>query len=208
MRWLGRSRRPARRTLRTKPFDESALPDSTHPSHDAGVSEGLLLAEYATRMAIKNHIVVDALRAGHNYDPAIHEVEAAAMLRELATEQGMVAGRVDEELADASGLRGDARHPHDYRNADVENLMLRRRVALDLALALREKSESTDDVRVLVERSRGDAWNEIAGAIEAGMDAFTGVEALKADYERERPARLTQFLRRDLAALIEERTGY
>lgn len=194
--------------MRTRPFDEDALPPPPQPTREQTVEEGMLLAEYATRMAVKNHIVIDTIQRGHDFDPDRHTAEAAGMLRELASEQGEAAGRIDEELSAAEGLRGDAQHPHDYRDVDVANLSLRRDAATDLAAALRTKADSETELLTLVERGRQDAWDEVGRAIEAGLDAFSGVEALKADYEREKPGRLKLLIWRDLAQLQEERTGY
>jgi hypothetical protein len=208
MRWPRWFRRRAEKTTRTRPFDEGALPEPVAPTLEQSVDEGMLLADYATRMAIKNHIVVDTIQYGNSYDPALHAMEAAAMLRELASEQGIAAGRIEEEVAAAETLGGDAMHPHDYRRVDVDNLRLRRDAALALAAALRRRADSDDELAVLVERGRKDAWDEVGRAIEAGLDAFSGAEALKADYEREKPARLNLLIRRDLARLEEQRTGY
>ena len=208
MRWPNWMRLRTERTVRTRPFDEDALPETAAPTLEQSVEEGMLLAEYATRMAVKNHIVVDTIQYGNDFDPSRHTAEAAAMLRELASEQGEAAGRIDEELAAAEGLSGDAQHPHDYRDVDAANLRLRRDAAVTLATELRAKADSEDELLRLVERGRRDAWDEVGGAIEAGLDAFSGVEALKAGYERERPARLKLLIWRDLAQLQEERTGY
>lgn len=196
------------RSVRTRPFDEDALPAPTSATREQAVDEGMLLAEYATRMAVKNHIVVDTIQYGNDYDAERHTAEAASMLCELAAEQGEAAGRIDEELEAAAGVGGDAQHPHDYRDVDVSNLRLRRAAAVDLATMLRAKADSPDELLHLVERGRQDAWDEVGSAIEAGLDAFSGVEALKADYEREKPARLKLLIWRDLARLQEERTGY
>lgn len=208
MRWLSRHKRSIPRTLRTRPFDEEALPEQLKPTREAGVSEGMLLAEYATRMAVKNQIVIDAFESQERYQPEHYTQEAAHLFQELAAEQGGIAGRIDVELSDAGRLRGDAQHPHDYRSADVENLRLRREVAGELAHTLRTRADDPVSVRELVESSREDAWHEVARAIEAGLDAFTGVEGLRADYERERSARLKIFLRHDLGRLIEDHSGY
>ncbi|CAM5524519.1 hypothetical protein [Leifsonia shinshuensis] len=208
MRWPNWLRKRTEKTVRTRPFDEDALPETAAPTLEQTVEEGMLLAEYATRMAVKNHIVVDTLQYGNDFDPARHTGEAAHLLRELASEQGEAAGRIDADLEVAQGLRGDATHPHDYRDVDVANLRLRRDAAVALASALRAKADSEDELLALVERGRVDAWDEVGRAIEAGLDAFSGVEALKADYEREKPARLKLLIWRDLARLQEERTGY
>ena len=166
MRWPSWLRRRTVKTVRTRPFDEGALPEPAAPTAEQSLEEGMLLAEYATRMAVKNHIVVDTIQYGHDFDPARHTAEAAAMLRELASEQGEAAGRIEEELAQATGMRGDARHPHDYRDVDVANLQLRHTVALALADALRAEAESEDELLRIVERSRQDAWDEVSRAIE------------------------------------------
>lgn len=208
MRWPGWFRRRTEKTVRTRPFDERALPEPSVPTVEQAVEEGMLLAEYATRMAVKNHIVVDTIQRGHAFEPSRHTADAAAMLRELASEQGEAAGRIDEELEASQGLDGDALHPHDYRDVDAANLRLRRDAAIALASALRRQADSEDELLRLVERGRQDAWDEVGSAIEAGLDAFSGAEALKSDYERERPARLKLLIWRDLARLQEERTGY
>jgi hypothetical protein len=208
MAWPSWFRRRTPRTVRTRPFDEDALPEAVRPTVEQSVEEGMLLAEYATRMAVKNHIVVDTIQFGNDFDASRHTAEAAGMLRELAAEQGHAAGRLDEELEGAEGMRGDARHPHDYRDVDVANLRLRRTTALTLADSLRAKADSEEELLRMVERGRQDAWDEVGGAIEAGLDAFAGTEALKDDYERERPARLKQLIWRDLARLEEEHSGY
>ena len=208
MRWPKWFRTRAEKTTRTRPFDETALPEPVQPTLEQSVEEGMLLAEYATRMAVKNHIVVDTIQYGNSYDPALHAMEAAAMLRELASEQGVAAGRIEEELEAAEKLGGDAMHPHDYRRVDVDTLRLRRDAAIALAQALRAKADSEEELLALVERGRKDAWDEVGRAIEAGLDAFSGVEALKEDYEREKPARLKLLIWRDLARLEDERAGY
>ena len=208
MRWPNWLRKRTEKTVRTRPFDEDALPEPAAPTLEQTVEEGMLLAEYATRMAVKNHIVVDTLQYGNDFDPARHTGEAAHLLRELASEQWEAAGRIDADLEVAQGLRGDATHPHDYRDVDVANLRLRRDAAVALASALRAKADSEEELLALVERGRVDAWDEVGRAIEAGLDAFSGVEALKADYEREKPGRLKLLIWRDLARLQEEHTGY
>ncbi len=195
-------------TARTRPFDEDALPPVAPPTLEQSIEEGMLLAEYATRMAIKNRIVVDTIQLGNDFDPARHTAQAAELLRELADEQDAAAERVAQERKAVAGLGGDAQHPHDYRNADLANLRLREESATALARALRAKADSEEELLRLVERGRTDAWDEVGGAIEASLDAFAGVEALKADYEREKPGRLKLLIWRDLAKLQEEHTGY
>jgi len=191
-----------------RPFDENALVSVEPASLDQSVDEGMLLADYATRMSVKNHIVVDTIQQGNDFDPARHTDQAAEMLRELADEQDQVAARSAEAWLAVAGRGGDAMHPHDYRDADADNLLRREESASALANALRDRADSHDELLAIVERARSDAWDEVRHAIEASLDAFSGVEALKADYEAERPARLRLLIQRDLARLEEQRSGY
>ncbi|WP_223695000.1 hypothetical protein [Leifsonia poae] len=199
-------RRPA--APRVRPFDENALDEPAPVTVDQSVDEGMLLADYATRMAVKNHIVVDTIQDGNDFDPSRHTAQAAAMLHELADEQIQAAARAAETWRAVAGRGGDARHPHDYRDVDGGNLRHREAAAIELAAALRERAASEPELLAIVERARQDAWDEVGQAIEASLDAFSGAEALKANYEAERPARLKLLILRDLARLEDERGGY
>jgi hypothetical protein len=207
MRWPRWFRTRSERRL-TRPFDESALPETSPPTLAHAVDEGMLLADYATRMAVKNHIVVDTIQEGHPFEPSRHTAQAAELLRELAAEQDAVAARSARSRGEVEGLGGDATHPHDYRDVDVANLTLREDAATTLATELRARADSEPELLAIVERARRDAWDEVADAITAGLDAFAGTEALKGNYEAERAGRLNLFIRRDLARLEEERGGY
>jgi hypothetical protein len=207
MRWPNwfRKRAPA---PRVRPFDEHALDASVPPTLEQSVDEGMLLADYATRMAVKNHIVVDTIQDGNPFDPSRHTAQAAEFLRELADEQDQAAARASGVSESVAGLGGDAMHPHDYRDVDVANLRLREEAATTLASALRDRAATESELLAIVERARQDAWHEVGQAIEASLDAFSGAEALKENYEAERPARLKLLIWRDLAKLEEERSGY
>ncbi|MFF1877779.1 hypothetical protein [Leifsonia sp. NPDC058230] len=207
MRWPNWFRRRADKP-RMRPFDESALVEIATPSLDQSVEEGLMLADYATRMAVKNHIVVDTIQQGNAFDPVRHTDQAARMLRDLADEQDQAAARIAESRAQVDGRDGEATHPHDYRDVDAGNLRRREKAAGALAAALRHRADSESELLAIVERARADAWDEVGHAIENSLDAFSGVEALKADYEAERPARLKLLIGRDLAKLEQERGGY
>ena len=52
------------------------------------------------------------------------------------------------------------------------------------------------------------AWRDLSRALDDSLDAYAGVAAWRDDYERERPARLQEFLSHDLARLMEDRGGY
>lgn len=206
MRWFRRRRKPVAPTMR--PFDESQLESPAPTTLDHALEEGLMIAEYSARMSVKNRIVVDAIRTDSGYEPERYLAVAADALRELAAESDAAGSRIAEERESALALDGQGDHIHDYRAIDNVNLRRRERLAEELAQALRNRADDDADLRGLVETARADAWHEIGSAIEASLDAFSGVEATKDDYERERPARLNLLIKRDLARLEEERGGY
>lgn len=193
---------------RVRPFDEGALEELPPPTIDQSVDEGMMLADYATRMSVKNHIVVDTIQQGNSFDPSRHTAQAAEMLRELADEQDQAVERTAEAWRAVGGLGGDAMHPHDYRDIDADNLKHREESAGELAKSLRDRASSEAELLDIVERARREAWDEVGHAIEASLDAFSGAEALKAGYEEARPARLRLLIARDLAKLEEDRGGY
>ena len=167
-----------------------------------------MIADYSARMSIKNTIVVDAIRTENRFEAERYVPVAAAALRELADESDAAAERIADEREFAVELDGQGEHIHDYRAVDNLNLRRRERVAEELAQALRLRADDEGALLELVETARDDAWQEIGSAIEASLDAFAGVEATKAEYVRERPARLNLLITRDLARLKEERSGY
>jgi hypothetical protein len=206
MRWFRRRRKPAAPTMR--PFDESQLESPAPTTLDHALDEGIMIAEYSARLTVKNRIVVDAIRTESVFAVDRYLPVAAAALRELADESDEAVARIGEERGFAAALDGQGDHIHDYRAVDNLNLSRRERVAEELARSLRELADDDVVLTELVEKSRDDAWHDIGSAIEASLDAFSGVEATKADYEREKPARLNLLIRRDLARLAEERGGY
>jgi hypothetical protein len=206
MRWFRRRRKPVVPVMR--PFDETQLESPAPTTLDHALDEGLMIAEYSARMTVKNRIVVDAILTDSGFESGRYVPVAADAFRELAGESDAAAARIAQERESALALDGQGDHIHDYRAVDNLNLRRRERMAEELTRALRVRADDETGLLALVETARGDAWHEIGSAIEASLDAFSGVEATKADYERERPGRLNLLIKRDLARLEEERGGY
>jgi hypothetical protein len=199
------------------PFDFSALPEPELASLEDMVSEGVMLTEFAGKMALKNHILVGALTGSEPYDPK-HYVDAArAVLTDLIRISDASATLAVEERRAAADRGGASVHQHDYRAEDTENL--RRREVVNAGVAERLSTMRDDDAYLagFIERARNDAWSEIGSAITARLDRdwpsldldpdFADAEAPEepgADFERTHRKRMRQ-LRRDLAALARER---
>ncbi|MCW4386484.1 hypothetical protein OH146_11940 [Salinibacterium sp. SYSU T00001] len=194
-------RRPSRPGL--TPFDASALPKREPLSFEAAVGEGIMLAEYAARLRLRNAIIVGALSGQGDYDPNRYLVDARAGLASLAAESDAAARRLAEQLEEAEALSGKAGHAHDYRAGDVKNLARREAVSRALAKRLQECRDDDDYLLSLIERSREEAWNDVSRALE---DSLRRADVpVDEDYERERDERMRQLIDEDLAALARER---
>jgi len=180
------------------PFDESALPAVAHASVEEATSEGLMLAEYASRMRVKNAIIVGVLTRRDSYNAGDYVEAAADALEHLASEFEGAAQRISQELSAIANLRGSAVHAHDYRSGDAANLRHREAVLESLVVALRTRRDDEAYLLELVESARQDAWTDIARAVGDSLDRSTIV--VDENYVRERSRRMRQ-VSRDLARL-------
>ncbi|WP_345069705.1 asparagine synthase [Leifsonia kafniensis] len=170
------------------------------------VSEGVMLAEFAARMALKNQIVIGALAESLSYDPEYYAESARAVLTEVIRESEGSAQLAEHKREVAAGRGGVGEHQHDYRAGDTANLRRREDVNLAVADRLAALRDDDDYVARLVARARDDAWGDIGQAITARLDrelqAFTLTDA-DADYWNRRDKRMRQ-LRREVAQLARE----
>lgn len=196
MRWFRRKRREFRA------FDRSALPEVELPSVDEMIEEGVMLAESAGRMTLRNRFVVEALRGEQPYD----DERAAAAAREVIYELVQQADETAEASADdretAAKREGKAKHQHDYRRADTSNLRRREKVYSAVAKRLWELREDPAYLHEFATRARDEAWGDVAGAIEARLDREWPQIEVDAEYELARPQRM-QELFEDLQLAVE-----
>lgn len=188
-----------------KPFDAKALPKAPSPTLEGALSEGLMLAEYASRMSVKNDIEIGALTGDQRYDTERYRAAAREALIALAEESGEAAERIGRQRRWAAYLHGHAEHIHDYHPVDDVNLQRREKLSMALADALRERASDDAYLVSLVERAREDAWAEIAAQIQGSLDA--AYITVDADYERDRDERMRRLISEDLARLRARASG-
>lgn len=189
--WRKRQRR------RFKPFDRTALPEAPTPTFDEMLSEGVLVAESAGRMALKNRMIVEALRGEEPFAPERAAAAAREVLYELVQEADEVAERTAEERAAAAKREGRSAHEHDYRRADAANLRRREQVYAAVAKELWTRRGDSEYLRAFAERAREEAWQEVSGAIETRLDREWGEwPEIEVDetYEAERDDRVRELL--------------
>ncbi|MDI2099590.1 hypothetical protein [Ruicaihuangia caeni] len=203
MAWFPWRRRLKRNRL-FKPYDTRNLPEPELPTLETAFEDGLLLAEYATRMAVKNRIIVDTIQGGDHFDIDRFLPVAREQYLEMASESEFAADRIEEAVSKAKLREGDARHAHDYRVDDVRPLALRARSSRKLAETLRERADDEEALRDVIEQARADAWRDVRAALNTVLDSVAGIVAWNDDYEAERPARVRRLVDEDLAKLKRE----
>lgn len=166
------------------------------------VEDAVAVALGAARQAVKNHLIVRALRDGADFDRDTYLAATALEIGLLAAENDAGARGVAEHLARSKGRHGRALAPDDYRAADRRQLKKRRKVMLDVAERLREVAAEPETVGTLLDDARDLALAEISAATAAAHHPRrTSVGTA------ERQAALGE-LRAQLADLLDERTGY
>ncbi|PDQ36329.1 MAG: hypothetical protein B5766_01110 [Candidatus Lumbricidophila eiseniae] len=194
-----------RRRQRFKPFDRRALPLPREISSADLFAEGLLVAESAARIALRNRFVVGALRGDEPFTSQTAVLEASRVLTELAEQCRAEAARTALERETATERSGRSQHQHDYHRADAPNLRRREQVQEAIATEFDTRAADPAYLDTFVERAREDAWEDVADAIRARLDrewrGWPRVE-VDSDYVRDRDIRL-ELLRIDLERASE-----
>ena len=190
-----------RRRKRFAPFDRTALPEVEPLTFEESFSEGLLVAEAAGRMALKNRIIIEALRGEDAWDATRAAAAAREVLHELVVELDQVAEWSAAERETAAQREGRSEHQHDYHRTDAWNLRLRERLNVAVAERLTELRNDDAYLAEFAERARQEAWAEIAGVIDQRLAEDWSEFEVDEAYEQERDERMSGLaldLSRDL----------
>jgi hypothetical protein len=162
------------------------------------VQDGMLLANAGVRLAIKNRIIVQALRDNSDFGET---ALIAAVQREFlarATETFDELERVLAAQDSAKRLGGRPTHNTDYRRVDLPTLKRRTKVLARLAEALTTASSDDQLALALIGAARDSALQEIADAL-AGSSVGTLSDFSGPSYDdglQERKASLAKEIRR------------
>lgn len=200
--WFRRAGRRRRRGPKHKPFDESLLPPKLFVTVAEATDDGLMLTEYASRMAVKNRFIRKILADKQPWFIEQSREDARAALHTLADESDAEAEKLARTIQKFRANPGMPKDSQGYSYNDVANMEHRRDVALDVAERLRAQSVDDTYLNNLVDTARRDAWREIAANIEHTLDLE--YFPIDEEYERNRDDRLRAFIDEDLAALIAE----
>jgi len=132
------------------------------------VDEGVLISVSAVRMAIKNELIVLALRERRSYDEEAIALATRRRLADDARENDATADRLDLAHPVAPGAGDDLDDNEIARNEDHRR---RPEVHRRLASALRDLADDPDAVGRLVDSARADAAQELSGAVVGRLRA-------------------------------------
>jgi len=188
------------------PPPEAGGADASRPLGGRGrmrdqVAEGLYIAAAATRLVLKNKILVEILAGGADFDVDRFIPDARDTLLGLAAEADGDAQHIRAEGKKASRRFRDPHGPSDYSNRDVRNLRRRRKESERIATELRKRSEDEDELRRLVEAAREAAWAEVSRNIDSTLRIEAARPDLEPDYEKMREARMMSLRLVDLPRL-------
>lgn len=169
------------------------------------VAEGLYIASAATRLSLKNSILVHILAEGEDFDSDSFVPAARDVLLALATEAEADAARAEAERKAARSRHSESGGTHDYRSRDVRNLRRRRKQSLHVATELRARAEDDEELRKLIADAREAAWSEVANNIDSSLRIEAARPDLEPDYDRMRKARMQALRLVDLPKLRAHR---
>lgn len=169
------------------------------------VAEGLYIASAATRLSLKNSILVHILAEGEDFDSDRFVPDAREALLTLATEAEDDAARAEAERKAARRRHTESGGTHDYRSRDVRNLRRRQKQSLHVATELRARADDEEELRKLIADARDAAWSEVAKNIDSALRIEAARPDLEPDYDRMRTARMQALRLVDLPKLRAHR---
>ncbi|GAB3601651.1 asparagine synthase [Microbacterium tumbae] len=165
------------------------------------IAEGVAIATAATRLAVRNHILVGTIAQGGAFHTDKYMADAREALLAMAQESEDAAALVTRLRKRARGRHSDPASTHDYRDRDVRNLRRRARQSAGVATRLRAMAEDDEALREIVEGAREAAWTDV----RHNLDRRLRVEGMRPDqdpeYETMREARMQALRLVDLQAL-------
>jgi hypothetical protein len=194
MRWI---RRLGRRGLNLGTYVAPA-PVAPAPVEQI-VAEGALIGASVVRLTLRNRVIVDVLRDRRDLDVDRLAAAAAKELETLADQEWASAERIrlrrNVERAGAGGM-------------DPERLaesLRRESVHRGMSDAFAKRAADPAVVGEIVERSRDEAWAEIAAVLSQRAGDWALVLERDPRYDQERAERLGVLVAVDLTELAQER---
>ncbi|MBK0418943.1 asparagine synthase [Leucobacter sp. CSA1] len=192
---------------RRRPRPPRRLPRRVLAPVEEIVEQGLLVADVAVRMSVKNAIIMNALKRHVDYD----EQRVTEMVQEatvdLAEERERDARHIQRMRNEISNTGRSSWSESDYGNDDSRTLRHRQEVYENIAVQLRERAADEAYLKTTVERAREAAWAEIGDSLaeRATHPYYSG--GASEEYREAREGRIQQLIEKDLTELVQQRAA-
>lgn len=195
--WFKRKSKAAPRTKRRLPQRHLAPVEEI-------VEQGLMVADVAARMSVKNEIILNALGRKADYD----QQEVQRMMQDAVLE---LAVERERDARHISRMRGEIRKTgysswseNDYGSEDNTTLKHRQEVYEQVAAQLRERAENDEYLGRASERALSAAWNEIGDSLKEKASHPYYAGGSSEEYKRDRDSRIELLIQRDLTDLVRQ----
>lgn len=192
--WFKRSKKRPRRTLPRRqlaPVEEI-------------VEQGLLVADVAARMTVKNAIIMNALKRKMDYNEQQIIDMVRDTLTELAEERERDARHIERMREEIRSTGRSAWSESEYGNGDNRTLRHRQEVYEGVAAELRSRAADPEYLNRTAERARVAAWEEIGDSLKERATHPYYAGGSHPEYQRNRDARIQLFIERDLTELMQQ----
>lgn len=168
------------------------------------VEQGLLVADVAVRMTVKNAIIMNALHkhVDYNEDQITEMVRSAT--EDLAVERERDAKHIAHMRDEIRDTGRSSWSESDYGNDDNRTLRHRQEVYERVAEELRARTEDREYLRTTATRAHALAWDEIGDSLKerATHPYYSGGDS--EEYQNARDDRIQQLIEKDLTSLMQQ----
>lgn len=200
MKWFKRPKRVRSRPPRRLPRRQLAPVEEI-------VEQGLLVADVAARMTVKNAIIMNALKRKVDYDEQQIVDMVRDSLEELAEERERDARHIERMREEIRSTGRSAWSESEYGNDDNRTLRHRQEVYEGVAAELRRRSADPEYLSTTAERARVAAWGEIGDSLKERATHPYYAGGHSQEYRRAREARIQLLIERDLTELVQQRAS-
>jgi len=167
--------------------------------------QGLMVADVAVRLSVKNAIIMNAL--ARHVDYSVEQVEQLVRdaLTELSEEREQDAKHLDSVMKDLDMFGHSGRGDADYGVDDNRTIAHRREVYRRVAAELSERIRDEDYVKNAAEQARLAAWAEIGDALKTKAEHPYYGGGHSEEYRSKREERIQRFIEKDLTQLMKQR---
>lgn len=170
------------------------------------VEQGMLVADVAIRMNVKNTIIMNALKRGANYDGEQIRQMVRDATQSVADERARDAKHIEFVREEVRETGHSSWSESSYRGKDSRTLKHRQDVYAGVAAKLREQTEDESYIKRTADRAHEAAWLEIGSSLadRAMHPHYSGGD--NAEYREARDERIQLLIEKDLTELMQEQT--